>query len=322
MKIIALLLLAAAGLLPGAAPAQPAFPSRPVTLLVPYTSNSGSDIVSRIIGPRLAARWGQAVVVENKPGASGNLGAGQVAKAAPDGHTLLMMINTFTITPALYKNLPYDPVVDFAPVAKLAEAGFALAVNHEVPVKDVSALIAHLKRNAGKFNYATPGNGTPQHLAMALFTERHGLDVLHVPYRGIAPALTDLGGGAVQLMFGTPHSLLPLVQSGKVRVLAVTGEARSPLLPNAPTFAEQGLDAMAGIDAWYGVLAPARTPADVVQRLHRDFIAVLNTDDVKAELARQGLVARPATTDQLRALIASDLQRWKKVVAEHKITAD
>jgi tripartite-type tricarboxylate transporter receptor subunit TctC len=324
MKILGALLLAVASLLPGALHAQAGggFPSRPVTLLVPYTSNSGSDIISRIIGPRLSARWGQAVIVDNKPGASGNLGAAQVAKAPADGHTLLMMINTFTITPSLFKNLSYDPVADFAPVAGLAEANFAIAVNTAVPAKDVKALVAHLKQNPGKFNYASPGNGTPQHLAMALFMQRYGLDLLHVPYKGVATALTELGGGQVQVMFATPHSVLPLVQAGKVRVLGVTGAARNPLLPQVPTLAEQGVDLPESIDAWYGVLAPARTPPDVIQRLQRDFTAVITSDEVRAEAARQGLTIKPATPEQLGALIKTDLQRWRKVITEHKIVAD
>ena len=324
MKTLGSLLLAAATLLPGALHAQATggFPSKPVTLVVPYTPNSGSDIISRIVGPRLSAKWGQPVIVENKPGASGNLGAAQVAKATADGHTLLMMINTFTITPALYKNMPYDPVADFAPVAKLAEAPFAVAVNNAVPAQDVKSLVSHLKQNAGKFNYASPGNGTPQHLAMELFMERYGLEVLHVPYKGIGPALTELGGGTVQVMFATPHSLLPLVQAGKVRVLGVTGAARNPLLPQVPTFREQGVDSIDGIDAWYGVLAPARTPPDVIQKLNRDFLAVINSDEVKAEAAKQSLSMKPSTPAQLAALIKSDLARWHKVVTDHKITAD
>jgi len=322
MKFVATLLLAAAAMLPAALHAQASFPTRPVTLVVPYTPNSGSDIISRIIGPRLSARWGQPVVVDNRPGASGNIGASQVAKAAADGHTLLMMINTFTITPALYKNMPYDPVADFAPVAKLAEANFAIAVNAEVPAKDVSSLVAHLKQKPGGLNYATPGNGTPHHLAMALFMERHGVDVMHVPYKGIGPALTELGGGSVQLMFATVHSVLPLSQTGKVRLLGVSGAARSPLVPQVPTFREQGGDMVGGIDAWYGVMAPARTPPELVQRLHRDFIAVMNSDEVKAEAAKQGLSVTTSTPAQLGALIQSDLKRWQKVVTDHKITAD
>jgi tripartite-type tricarboxylate transporter receptor subunit TctC len=325
MKSIGPLLLAALGLLPAALqaqPAEPAFPTRPVTLVVPYTPNSGSDILARILGPKLQARWGQPVVVDNRPGASGNIGAGQVAKSAADGHTLLMMINTFTITPALYKNMPYDPVADFAPVAPLAEAGFAIAVNHAVPAQDVKSLVAWLKQNAGRINYASPGNGTPQHLAMALFMERHGLDVLHVPYKGIGPAITELGGGSVQVMFATVHSVLPMVQAGKVRLLGVSSATRNPLVPQVPTFREQGVEGMDGVDAWYGVLAPARTPPALVQRLNRDFAAVLASDEVKAEAARQGLLLKPGTPAQLGSLIKADLLRWRKVVDDHKITAD
>jgi tripartite-type tricarboxylate transporter receptor subunit TctC len=293
-----------------------------VTLVVPYTPNSGSDILARILGPKLQARWGQPVVVDNRPGASGNIGAGQVAKSAADGHTLLMMINTFTITPALYKNMPYDPVADFAPVAPLAEAGFAIAVNHAVPAQDVKSLVAWLKQNAGRINYASPGNGTPQHLAMALFMERHGVDVLHVPYKGIGPAITELGGGSVQVMFATVHSVLPMVLAGKVRLLGVSSATRNPLVPQVPTFRELGVEGMDGVDAWYGVLAPARTPPALVQRLNRDFAAVLASDEVKAEAARQGLLLKPGTPAQLGSLIKADLLRWRKVVDDHKITAD
>ena len=325
MKFAVPLLLAMAGLLPAALRAQPApgFPSRAVTLVVPYTPNSGSDIISRIVGPRLSARWGQPVVVDNRAGASGNIGASQVAKAAPDGHTLLMMINTFTITPALYRNMPYDPVADFAPVARLAEASLAVAVNQAVPAQDMKSLIAWLKKNPGRINYATPGNGTLQHLAMALFMERQGVDLVHVPYKGIGPALTDLGGGSVEVMFTTVHAVLPVVQAGKVRLLGVSGGARNPLVPQVPTFREQGLDFAEGsMEAWYGVLAPARTPPELIERLNRDFTEVINSDEVKAEAARQGLVMRPSTPAQLGALIKSDIQRWHKVVSDHRITAD
>ena len=162
-----------------------AFPSKTVTLVVPFTPSSGSDIIARIIAPKLATKWGQPVIVDNKPGASGNLGAQAVAKAAPDGHTLLMAINTFTMTPAIYKNLGFDPITDFSPITKLAESGFAFAVNPTVPVKDIKSLIALAKKNGGKLNYASPGNGTPHHLAMELFKTSYQLDILHVPYKGI-----------------------------------------------------------------------------------------------------------------------------------------
>ena len=299
-----------------------AFPDRPVVLVVPFTPSSGSDIIARILAPKLSERWKQPVVVDNKPGASGNLGAQFVSQAAPDGHTLLMAINTITMTPAIYKNMPYDTVNDFAPVLKLTEAGYALAVHPSVTAKDMSALVAQSKRSPGSMNYASPGNGTPHHLAMELFKSASGLDATHVPYKGIQGALTDLVGGQVQMMFGTVHSLKPHTQSGRVRLLATTGTSRSAQAPDVPTFKEQGIAVMDHVDAWYAVMAPARTPSDLIQRLNRDFIEVMNQDDVKAALTQQGMVVRPSTPEQLGTLIKSDLARWKKVVTDARIAAD
>lgn len=322
--ILAGALAMAAGAATEMASAQtaPAFPSRTVTLVVPFTPSSGSDIIARIVAPKLAARWGQPVVVDNKPGASGNLGAKQVATSAPDGHTLLMAINTFTMTPAIYKSLPFDPEADFAPVAKLAEAGYTFAVNASVPARDMASLVAYAKKNEGKLNYASPGSGTPHHLAMELFKSGAGINVVHVPYKGVQGALTDLMGGQVQMMFATVHSMRPPVESGKVRMLAVTGQARSPLAPEVPTFREQGISYMDSVDAWYAVLALARTPPDLVARLNRDFIEVMNLDDVKTALANQGISVRTNTPAQLAALVKSDLARWQKVVQGARIEAD
>lgn len=299
-----------------------AFPDRPVVLVVPFTPSSGSDIIARILAPKLSERWKQPVVVDNKPGASGNLGAQFVSQAAPDGHTLLMAINTITMTPAIYKNMPYDTANDFAPVLKLTEAGYALAVHPSVTAKDMAALVAQSKKSPGSMNYASPGNGTPHHLAMELFKSASGLDATHVPYKGIQGALTDLVGGQVQMMFGTVHSLKPHTQSGRVRLLATTGTSRSAQAPDVPTFKEQGIAVMDHVDAWYAVMAPARTPSDLIQRLNRDFIEVMNQDDVKAALTQQGMVVRPSTPEQLGTLIKSDLARWKKVVTDARIAAD
>ena len=327
MKILQWLLFAAAAaqaLAPSTASAQaaPAFPTRTVTLVVPFTANSGSDIISRIISPRLSALWKQPVIVDNRPGASGTLGANQVARATPDGHTLLMMINTFTTAPSLYKNLPFDPINDFTPVAKLAEATFTLAVNSSLPVKDMASLFAYAKQNPGKLNYASPGNGTPQHLAMEVLKSRYDLNMLHVPYKGIAGAFTDLAGGQVQLMLATVHSAQPVVSSGRVRLIAINGAARNPLAPNVATFREQGVDVMDGVDAWYGVMAPAHTPPALVERLNRDFLTVMNAEDTKAELAKVGLSVHTSTPAQLGALVKTDLARWRKVITDAKITAD
>ena len=299
-----------------------AFPARPVTLVVPFTPSSGSDTIARIIGPRLSAKWGQPVVVDNRPGASGNLGTAYVAKAAGDGYTLLMAINTHTITPAIYKSLPYDPLRDFAPVAKLAEANMALAVNPALAINDMKSLIAYGKAHPGKLNYATPGNGTPHHLAMELLKASYGVQFTHVPYKGISGALTDLMGGHVDLMFASVPSVRTHAQAGKVRLLAVTGDKRTSQLPDVPTFREQGLADMDVVNAWYAVLAPARTPRELVARLNADFIAVMNTDEVKAELAQQGLQVSTGTPTQLDTLVRSDMARWKKVVDSAGITAD
>ena len=322
VRSLALLLTLAAPVLAQTS-AKPFAPTKTVTLVVPFTANSGSDLIARVIGPQLAARWGQAVIVDNKAGASGSLGANTVAKAAPDGHTLLMAVDSFTMAPAVLKSIPYNPVSDFAPVARLADAKYAFAVNPSVPAKDMEQLVAYIKANPGKLNYASPGNGTPHHLTMELLKAKFGLDILHVPYKGISGALTELMGGQVQLMYGSVSSMKPFAQSGKIRMLAVTGAARSPLAPEVPTFREQGIESMDSGDAYYFVLAPSGTPPGIVDRLNTDFTEVMNTEDVKAELAKLGLTVRTNETPaQLGARIKADLARWRKVVADARITAD
>ncbi|MES2398775.1 MAG: tripartite tricarboxylate transporter substrate binding protein [Pseudomonadota bacterium] len=299
------------------------FPSRPVTLVVPFTPGSGSDTISRIISPRLAERWKQAVVVENRAGASGNLGADRVAKAAPDGLTLLMAINTFTMTPAMYKSLPYNPVADFTPVSRLATANFALVVNSDVPAKDVKSLVAWVKSQpAGKLNYGSPGNGTPHHLGMELMKSSVGMEVVHVPYKGISGALTDLLGGQVQMMFASFHSVLPNVRAGKLRMLGLTGPTRSPLLPDVPTFREQGLTVLEAVDNWYAVMGPAGMTPTLIDRVHKDFVEVMQEPEVRSKLAEQGLTIQTSSPGELRDVIASDLARWKKVVADARIQAE
>jgi tripartite-type tricarboxylate transporter receptor subunit TctC len=298
------------------------FPSKAVTLVVPFTSSSGSDIIARIIAPKLAALWGKPVIVDNKPGASGNLGAQQVVVAPPDGQTLLMAISTFTMTPAVYKNMSFDAANDLAPVAKLAEAGFVFAVNPALPVKDLASLVAYAKQQGNKLNYGTPGNGTPHHLAMELFKQRNGLEMVHVPYKGIQGAMTDLIGGQVQMMFASVHSMRPFADSGKVRELAVTGASRTPMAPGAATFREQGMGYMDSIDSWYGVLAPAKTPPALIARLNKDFIEVMNQQDVKDALGKQGISIHTSTPAELGTLVKADLARWKKVVTDAHIRAD
>lgn len=302
--------------------AAQAFPERTVTLVVPFTPGSGSDIIARIIAPKLSERWKQAVIVDNKAGASGNIGAEAVAKAAPDGHTLLMAINTLTMAPNLYKKVPFDPTTDFTPIMKMAVANFAIVVNPNIGANDLPGVIALAKAKPGQINFGSPGNGTPHHLAMELMKQQLGFDMLHVPYRGISNATTDLMGGQVQLMFASVHSMLPHVRSGRLRMLASTGATRSAVTPNVPVFREYGIEFMDAVDAWYAVLAPAKTSPELVKALHRDVSAVLALPEVKEQMAAQGLVIQTSTPEQLGSLIQSDYARWKKTIADAKIQVD
>ena len=312
-------------LFPAAALAQTAasYPSRPITLIVPYTPGSGIDILARAIAPKLNQKWGQPVVVDNKPGASGIIGADAVAKAAPNGYTLMVTVNSFTMTPPLYRNMPYDPVADFAPIAKIALASYAFAVNPAVLlVQDFSEFVAAVKAKPGALNYGSPGNGTPHHLAMELMKLRLGLQIVHVPYKGLSGAMTDLLGGQVQMMFAPVHALLPNQKAGKLRFLAVTGSKRSPFAPDAPTFRERGFDFMDDVDAWYAVMGPARLPRDIVAKLNAELGTIMAMPDVREHLMNQGLIPVTSTPEELLALIKADLPRWAKVVAEAKIAAD
>ena len=298
------------------------YPTRPVTLVVPFTSGSGSDTIARIISPKLSERWKQAVIVDNRPGASGNLGTDKVAKSTPDGLTLLMAIDTITMTPSIYKSLPYDPIRDLAPIARLAVANYGLAINNDVPAKDLNSLFTLIKSKPGKMNYATPGSGTPHHLSMELLKNLKGLDLVHVPYKGLSGAQTDLIGGQVQVMIATFNSLLPFAKSGKLKILAITGTKRSELLPETPTFLELGVPEFENLFPWYGVLAPAGTPKEIQNKLYKDFTEVMELEDVKKQLKDQGIFVNLLNADQLSTLMKSDMQRWKNVVTQAHITQD
>ena len=307
---------------PASAQSAAPFPTRVVTLVVPFTAGSGSDILARMLGPLLAERWGRPVVVDNRAGASGNIGADFVAKAAPDGHTLLMAINTMTMAASLYRNLPFDPLADFDPVGRLAIGGYILVAHPGVAATDLRSFVALAQAAPGRANYASPGVGTPHHLAMELFKLRGAFDVVHVPYKGLAGAVTDLLGGQVQVMFASVHSVLPHVQAARLRPLAITGEQRSALLPGLATFREQGFDYMDSIDSWYAVIAPARTPAALVARLNADFSAVIGTATMREQLKGQGLVVATNTSEAMKSLLRDDLARWARVVSEARISAD
>jgi len=302
--------------------AQP-FPSRPVTLIVPFSPGTGIDILARVIAPKLAEKWGQPVVVENKAGASGNIGTELVAKAPPDGHTLMVTVNTFTITPSLIKSTPYDVLADFSPISKIALATYCFDVNPKVfPANNMQEAIALIKQNPGRYFFASPGNGTPHHIGMELIKLRLGLNATHVPYKGFAGAMQDLIGGQVQMMFTLVHSSIPHAKSGRIKILGVTGTQRSPQLPEAPTFREQGIDFMDDVDAWYAVLGPAKIAPELAARLNADVNGVMALPEVKQNLLGQGLIPVTSTPEALAALIKSDLSRWAKVIDEAKITVD
>jgi tripartite-type tricarboxylate transporter receptor subunit TctC len=269
------LLAAAAMLLAAPAVAQEAYPApgKVIRIVVPYTPGTGADILSRLMGPKLAERGTAAVVTDNKPGASGNIGAELAAKAPADGYTLLFTATAFGTNPALNRNLPFDPVRSFAPVALVATSAMSVVVNAAVPARTLSELVALAKAQPGKLNYSSPGNGTPQHLAMELLKLETKIDIVHVPYRGSGGATADVAGGHVQAMVVAPQTVGPFVQAGSVRMLAILGPHRSPAFPDVPTIREAGFTGL-DVETWYGVLAPAGTPESAIARLNAELNAI------------------------------------------------
>lgn len=300
--------------LAASASAQTAYPAKPIQLVVPFAPGGATDIVARLVGQKLAERLGRPVVVDNRPGAGGNLGAAIVAKAPADGHVLFLgTIATHAINQSLYARLGYDPVRDFAPVSLLTSVPLVLVVPADLPARSVKDLVALAKARPGALNYASPGAGTALHLAGELFKSLAGVDVVHVPYKGSAPAITDLLGGRVSLMFDTTLSALPHVKAGKLRALAVTTARRSAALPELPTVAESGLPGF-DVSAWNGILVPAGTPREIVARLATEVAAIMKLADVRERLAGQGAEAIGSTSEEFAAHIAAETAKWAKVV--------
>jgi tripartite-type tricarboxylate transporter receptor subunit TctC len=302
--------------------AQDAYPSRPVRIVVPFTPGTGIDILARTLGQRMADDWKSPVVVDNRPGASGNIGTDAVAKAPPDGYTLLMTANTIVLNRSLFETIPYDPVRDFAPVAPLAIGRLALVVHPSLGVKTVREFVDKAKAAPASINYGSPGNGTPHHLAMELFKSTAGINVVHVPYKGTAGAVQDLLGGQIGVMFLPVHVALPQVEAGKLVMLAAGGTQRASATPNVPSLAEAIGVRDVDTDIWYGLYAPARTPADVVARLNASVNAQLRNAEVIDTLAKQGLQPTGGSADELDRLTKTDLERWQKVVKGAGIKAD
>lgn len=319
--LLASLAVAAAGALPLGAAAQN-FPTKPITIVVPFSAGGTTDILARIVGQGLTTELGQSVVVDNKPGAGGNIGASLAAKAAADGYTLFMgTVGTHAINQSLYKKLPFDPVKDFAPLSRVATVPNLLVAHPSQPFKTVKEMIAYAKANPGKITFGSPGSGASPHVSGELFKSMTGTDMLHVPYKGSAPAMTDLLGGQTSVMFDNMPSAIQHVRSGKLRPIAVTTAKRSPELPDVPTIAEAGVP---GYEAtsWFGMFAPAATPKPVLSKLQAALTKVLNQADVKKKIAEQGGEVVAETPDQFAAFIKAESVKWGKVVKESGATAD
>jgi tripartite-type tricarboxylate transporter receptor subunit TctC len=298
------------------------FPSRPVTLVVPFPPGGGTDTGGRVIAEQLSRRWGQPVVVENKGGAAGQIGADVVAKSKPDGHTLLLgNIGTQAINPSLYAKLPYDADKAFAPVSLVAELPLAMMVNPSVPAKTAAEFIALAKSKPGQMSYSSSGAGGAPHLATELFKDQTGSFVLHVPYRGGGPAIADLLAGHVQLSFMTVLEASGHIKAGKLRALAVTGAQRVPALPDVPTLAEGAVPGFNAI-SWIGLLAPAGTPPELVEKISADVRAVLADEAVKARFVALGGVPRATTPAEFGKLITDDKQRYAQIIRSRKITVE
>jgi tripartite-type tricarboxylate transporter receptor subunit TctC len=307
---------------PAFAQSEPAWPSQLIRLVVPFTPGGSTDVLARLIANRLErAIPGKGFVIENRPGAGGTIASAQVAKAEPDGHTLMMgHIGTLAFGPSLYANVPYDPVRDFKPVALVATLPNILAVNPKLPVTSFQEFVAYAKANPGKLNYSSGGQGSAAHIAGAYLCHQAGIEAVHVPYRGTAPSVNDLVAGQVQFTLTGGPAVLPLAEGGQLRVLGVAARERVAFAPALPTLAENGLPGFEAVQ-WYGIVAPARTPERIVERLNREINALLGQPDFAAALARDGAIAAPRTPEQFGALIASELALWRDVIRRAKITA-
>jgi tripartite-type tricarboxylate transporter receptor subunit TctC len=300
--------------------AQADFPSRPIRLVVTVPPGGAADFIARLVGGKIAESLGQPVLVENRGGAGGTIAADAVAKAAPDGYTLLQnSITTHGVGPHLYAKLPYDPVKDFAPVSGLALLPLIMAVNADLPFRNVQELISHSKSNA--LNFASSGNGGAPHMAAELFKSVTGAPLTHVPYKGSGPAVADLVGGRVQIMFDAAPSLIAHIRSGRLRVLGAASAERNRLLPEVPTFGELGYPKVA-VSLWYGLLAPAGTPKPVVERLNREAVRALTSPDVRDKLQAQGAEPMPGTPEAFASFMQEEMAKWAPVVKQAGVKLD
>jgi len=314
-------LLLAAATAPANAQA-PAYPTKPIRWVVPFAPGGTTDILARTVGEKLAIALGQPVIIENKPGAGGGLGATYTAKAAPDGYTIMGgTISTHAINASLYKDLQYDPVKDFVPITLIARVPNMLVINPKIPANNVAELIALIKANPGKYTFASSGNGTSQHLSGELFKSMAGVDMQHIPYKGSPPALQDVVGGAVSMTFDNITTALPLAKNGNLRALAVTTAKRSSVAPEVPTLAESGLPGYE-IGSWQGVFAPAGTPPAIVKRLNTEMVKILNMPDVREKLVALGAEPVGNTSEEFTVLVKAEVVKWSDVVKKSGAKVD
>jgi tripartite-type tricarboxylate transporter receptor subunit TctC len=298
------------------------YPSKPIRMVVPFTPGGSTDILARAIGQKLTEAWGQAVIIDNVPGAGGSIGADKVAKAPADGYTLLMgHIGTLAVNPAIYPKLPYDPVKSFAPVAWVASVPNVLVVHPSVSATTVKEFVALAKANPGKLNFGSGGNGSAAHLATEYFKLQTQTSMVHIPYRGTAPAVADLVAGQIQFLLTGAPAVLPFVKTGQLRALGVSSVRRLDAAPDLPTLAESGYKDFEA-DQWYGVVAPSGTPRDIVVKLNAQINLALESVELKTRLQGEGAVARPTTPEAFGAHIVSEIARWKPVVVAGQIKAD
>jgi tripartite-type tricarboxylate transporter receptor subunit TctC len=301
--------------------AQQPYPSRPIRLISPFAPGGGNDILCRTIAPKLTERIRQQVIVDNRPGANGIIGTEVAARSAPDGYTIVLIPSGHAVNASLHRKLPYDSIKDFTPITLVGSSPLILAVHPSLPARNVKELIALAKAHPEQLTYGSAGIGSSGHLGGALFDALTGTKMVHVPYKGMSLAITDLMSGQVSLVFGTSLSVMPHVRSGRLRAMATTGAQRSPALPDLPTVAEAGVPGYeAGL--WYGFVGPAHIPAEIVRRLNAEIVAVLKLTEVRERLASQGVDAQPSTPEEFGRLLASDLERWAKVVQRAGIRAE
>ena len=307
--------------LPVAGADAPGYPNKTIRIVVPFPPGGISDVMSRVFGQKFTDSWNQPVIIENRAGAGGNIGSDIVAKSPPDGYTLVMgSIGTHAVNASLFSKMPYDTVKDFAPVALVVEADGLLVLHPSVPVKTVKDLIAFARARPGQLAYASAGNGTASHLAGELFKSLAKIDLVHIPYKGNVPAITDLVGGQTSMLFATMPTVLPLARAGKLHALAVTGAQRNPAAPEIPAMAET----LPGFDVtnWIGLFAPAGTPADIVAKLNTEAMRIMRLPEVQSRLVNEGAKSRPNTPVEFGAFVKTEMARWGKVIRQAGVRAD